>query len=420
MSTVLTLILTPTTCQDTAYCDEEWEIFRTIRLKFATLVQLGILLMAGSLSSAPGAMVAPVFPDVVQALRITPLWAGMLVSIHTLTVALATPLLGILANRIGHRLILVGSLLAYALFGGLGATATSFWPMFGYRAMVGVASGGIAVVSIGILSSRYEGEARARMMGYTTSALATATVLFPLLSGWVGSFGWQYAFFLHGLALPLVPVTWIWLEIPKSLMGGQTDLPPQEQLWPILQRPTVLIYLLALAIASALFYVVVVYAPLFLKSAMNAPPLVNGAVLATRAVGAAIISAFGATKLAQRFGDRVAIALGFGMMAVSLTSIPFVASPTLIVLSALPFGLGFGIVMPTLYNALSIQAPVVQRTAVLAIGTGISSFGQFVSPALFGPVWAYAGSVVFWVAGGIGLLVSGTTGWIKLDNPSSG
>lgn len=377
------------------------------RISPKTLIQLGILFAAGSLSSATGSMVAPVFPEVISDLRIDPLWAGLLVSIHTLTIALATPVLGLLANRLGHRPILLGSLISYALFGSLGALAHNFGSMFLCRALTGAASGGIASISIGILSSKYESETRAKMMGYATSALASATVLFPLLGGWVGTSAWQHAFLLHGLALPVALLVFLFLKIPAQIRSVQSDLNGRDEILRILKKRPVITHLLALALASALFYVVVVYAPLYLKTAMNASPLINGAVLAARAIGATVISAFGASRLAGRLGSVNAIAIGFFLMSISLMCIPLVATPMLIVLSALPFGLGFGIVMPNLYNGLADYAPPVHRTALLAIGTGISSLGQFLSPAAFGPIWVFAGASVFFAAAASGICVFG-------------
>ncbi|HAX88867.1 MAG TPA: MFS transporter, partial [Cyanobacteria bacterium UBA11370] len=58
------------------------------------------------------------------------------------------------------------------------------------------------------------------------------------------------------------------------------------------------------------------------KATIQASAIVNGIVLASRAIGAAIISAFGAKWLAKRLGAAPATAIGFGLMALTLTTIP--------------------------------------------------------------------------------------------------
>lgn len=365
-----------------------------------------VLLLAGGLSSATGTMVAPVFPEAIAQFQVTPQWAGLLVSTHTLTLALASPTLGLLANRIGGVRMLVASLLAYAGFGILGGLAQGFWGMLLCRALTGAAGGGIAASGIGLISTLYGGEARSRLMGYAASALSVATVVFPLLGGWLGLYGWRWAFGLYGLGLPVAIAAGSVLPRSATATGKTVDLSSGRGLSTTLMRPRTLLLLLALAVASALFYVVVVYAPLHLKAAIQASSLLNGSVLAARAVGAALISAIGAHRLSQRLGKGRAISVGFWLMAVSLATIPLLTLPPLILLAALVFGLGFGIVMPNFYNALADLSPLSQRAGVLAIGTGCASLGQFASPLCFGALWQLSGARVFYVAAGIAAIIS--------------
>ncbi|MGD1951389.1 MAG: MFS transporter [Leptolyngbyaceae cyanobacterium] len=370
---------------------------------------LAVLMLAGCLSSAAGAIVAPVFPEIVAQFELNSRWAGVLVSTHTLTTALASLVFGLLGSRLGSVRILIACLASYAIFGSLGALAQGFWGVLLSRALVGAASGGIGAGSIGILSNLYDGEARTRMMGYATSALATATVIFPIWGGWLGLYHWRWAFVLYSLGMPAALIG-LWL-LPKGRQRA-AGIPQANGIGDILKRGQVLLILLALATASAIFYVVVVYAPLYLKEAINASSLLNGYVLAARSVGAAVIAAVGAAKVSKRLGAGGAIATGFFLMAISLATIPNVLSPPLMLMAGLLFGLGFGLVMPNFYSALADLSPDSQRSGVLAIGTGCASLGQFVSPLIFGPVWATAGTNMFYIAAIIAATVGGLN-WMR-------
>ena len=371
---------------------------------------LAVLMIAGCLSSAAGAIVAPVFPEIVEQFGLSSRWAGVLVSAHTLTTALGSLVFGLLASRLGSTRILLSCLLAYAVVGSLGAVAQGFWGILLSRLLVGLASGGIGAGSIGILSNLYDGEARMRIMGYATSALATATVIFPILGGWLGLYHWRWAFVLYGLGLPAALVG-LWV-LSKGQNRAVTGIPQAEGIGTILRQGRVLLILLALGIGSAIFYVVVVYAPLHLKEAINASSLLNGCVLAARSVGAAVIAAVGAAKISKKIGSEGAIATGFLLMAISLATIPNVLFPPLILLAGLLFGLGFGLVMPNFYSALADLSSDSQRSGVLAIGTGCASLGQFVSPFIFGPIWAIAGIQMFYIAAAIAATV-GILNWMR-------
>ena len=369
------------------------------------LLILLVLLAAGGLNAVTGTIVSPVFPEVVEQFQIDPRWAGLLVSMHTLTIALFSPLLGILADRVGKLKVLTPSLILYAVFGASGALMQGFGPLLATRALVGAASGGIAAASIGMVSSMYEGEARSRILGYATSALATASIIFPLLGGWLGSFHWRFTFCLYGLGLPVALAAVLFLREKNPRRTVTIDLSQTQKFSQRLRQPDILTFFLALGLASAIFYVVIVYAPLYFKAVIGAGPVVNGAILASRAVGAALISALGANRLAKRLGVTPSITLGFVLMALTLITIPFLVQIPLILITAFLFGIGFGIVMPNLYISLSERSTADQRTGILAIGTGAASIGQFVSPILLGPIWKNAGVAVFYVAAGVAITI---------------
>lgn len=369
------------------------------------LLLLLVLMSAGSLTSVVGGMVAPVFPEVVEQLNVDPRWAGVMVGMHTLTIAIASPIAGILADRIGKLKVLIPSLLGYTIFGLMGAFAQSFEFMLISRALVGAAAGGIAAGGIGFLASMFDGDARSRAMGYATSALASSSIVFPLLGGWLGSYNWRYAFGLYLIAIPILILALVVLRNPKTNTGSAVDLSQTDELLKSLSKPAVLFAFLALALASAIFYIVVVYAPLYYKQTIDASTLLNGAILASRAIGASVISAIGASRIAKRLGINVAILIGFVGMALALLTVPYLHQPGSILLAALGFGLGFGVVMPNLYTMLAELAPEGQRASVLAIGTGASSLGQFLSPLLLGPLWKSYGIAVFFVGAGVAIAI---------------
>lgn len=368
--------------------------------------KLLVLLAAGCLTAMTGSLVSPVLPDIVEQLDIDPQWAGMLVSMHCLTIALFSPLWGILADRIGKLRVLIPSLILYALFGSAGALMQGFGPLLLTRGLVGAASGGIAAASIGLMGNMYEGETRSRILGYATSALATTSIFFPLLGGWVGSTHWQFAFCLYGLALPVALFAALILREKPHQKTSSIALGQNEKLLQSLRQPSTLTLFLALGLTSAVFYVVIIYAPLYFKATIGAGSVLNGAILASRAIGAAIVSALGASRLARRLGIPQALALGFILMALTLIVIPVLREISWILLTAVIFGAGFGIVMPNLYDALAKLTSQELQASILAIGTGFSSLGQFLSPIFLGPVWKHSGITVFYVGAFVAIVTA--------------
>ncbi|MEQ8467344.1 MFS transporter [Coleofasciculus sp. E2-BRE-01] len=367
--------------------------------------RLLVLLVAGSLTTMAGGVVAPILPEMIQQLNLDPALAGNLVSLHCLTIALFSPPLGIVADRIGHLRVLIPSLILYALFGTAGAFMHSLMPLLVVRGLLGAASGGIAAASLGILGNMYEGEARSQALGYATSTLTIMGIAFPLLGGWVGSFHWQWAFGLYGIGLPMAILAARFLPEKSSPKTKADAKDAGSKLRQVLGRPYTLRLLCTLSLVSIAMYAVVIYAPQYLKQTIDATSVVNGIVLASRAIGAAIISAFGAKKLAQRLGRPTTVAIGLGLMALTLSTIPILHQLGWILVTAVFFGMGFGLVLPTLYGTLANLAPPDLKSSVLAAGTGAGFLGQFISPILLGPVLASCGlEWVFYAAAIVALL----------------
>ncbi|MBD2089045.1 MFS transporter [Microcoleus sp. FACHB-1515] len=380
---------------------------RSLRSRRRHSVKFLVLLAAGCLTTMTGGIVSPVLPEMIQQLDLNPQWAGMLVSMHAITIAIFTPILGILADRVGALRVLIPSLGLYAVFGTAGAFMPSFWPLLAMRALVGAASGGIAAASIGLLGTMYQGDERSRILGYATSAMTTASILVPLIGGWVGQIQWQYAFYLYALGLPLALIAVPILSSKSTQRASSIESGQMRTLVKLLKQPETLRLLLLLVLAASVVYAVIVYTPLYLKQTIGAGPQLNGVVLALRGVGAAIASAVLASRIGKAIGVDRTIALGFVLMALTVGILPFQSDIHSIMLTAVLFGVGFGITVPNVYDGLANQAPQEFRASVMAIGTGGNSLGQFLSPVILGPIWnSFGFTVLFFVAAGVSLLVS--------------
>ncbi|MEB3356460.1 MAG: MFS transporter [Synechococcales bacterium] len=382
-------------------------------------VKLCVLVAAGCLTTMTGGIVSPVLPEIVQQLSLDPRWAGTLVSAHALAIALFTPVLGILADRIGKLRVLIPSLLLYSLFGVSGAFMPSLLPLLATRILLGISSAGIAAASIGLLGTMYEGEARTRILGYATSAMTTASILIPMLGGWAGSFNWRFAFYLYALGVPTALLALIILEERRSRKSSLMEAGQGRKLSRIVRQRSVLKLYLTVILAAAVVYAVVIYTPLYLKQIINAGPALNGFVLGIRAVGAAVMSAVGASYLAKHLGTNRTIGLGFVTMGLMLGTIPFLNDLWLILPAAVLFGMGFGVAIPNVYDGLSNLSPPELRSSVLAVGTGMNSLGQFISPLILGPVWKFVGlPMVFYTAAIVALLL-GLLIWSEPDRANA-
>lgn len=371
--------------------------------------KLLVLLAASSLIAMTGAILAPILPEMANNLHFETAQAGNLISFHFLTLAIFTPLLGILADRIGQIRLLLPSLICYAIFGTSGVLMHSFTPLLATRALLGIANGGIAAAGLGLVSKLYQGEARAQAIAYVATTLTLANIVYPLIAGWIGTIDWHFVFGLYGLGIPLA----LWaafvfysnrqsssltvegatqVDAEQSSAESLQDATVSEVATPaqLFRQPQILKLLLCLALVSASVYALIVYLPIYMKTDMSSSTVSIGIVLATKAGGAALVSALLVRRLVKQIGESWTIVLGAVTMSLTLATMPYLHQMQTLLPVAILFGFGFGIVVPTLYSSLADLAPDNLQSTVLATGTGVSFLAQFLSPILLGFVFTHS------------------------------
>jgi MFS family permease len=284
---------------------------------------------------------------------------------------------GWLASRMKKKNLLLIGLIIYFLGGVGGGFARNITELLIIRAFFGIGAGLIIPLSTSLIADFYEGIERAKMMGYSGSTSHFGGVIFLLVSGWLASISWRYAFAVYGLALVIILMVLFWLPEPESKQAaGQNKF----------ALPTG-IYILA--VLGALMMIAFYAAPtnLAMFTEKMGKPGIAGYLLSAMTlvgVGSGIILAL-LMRLLRSFCATVAItsmAVGYWILGVT-NSLPGV------VIAVLCIGFSSGVLMPLLLLEVARLSPGPARAfsmAVLSVGVYL---GQFVSPI----VLKWAGSL---------------------------
>lgn len=93
-------------------------------------------------------MIAPLIPRLAQLLGESPQRVGLAIPAYLIPYGLATLFYGLLADRIGPRRIIVGSLLAFVVLTGLTATARSANELIVWRGLTGIGASGVIPIGL--------------------------------------------------------------------------------------------------------------------------------------------------------------------------------------------------------------------------------------------------------------------------------
>ena len=175
---------------------------------------------------------SPFLPLYVQELGVTDparvaIWSGVLLAVTPSVAAVLAPVWGILADRVGRKLMMIRSLVGFAVIIAAMGLVTSVTQLFVARLLQGVFAG-FSVMAMALASVSCPRDKVSVAIGRVQSAQLLSVAVGPAVGGYVAShFGIRFAFFVTaGLcALSLVGLLLLFKEVRPGQPGGATSRP---------------------------------------------------------------------------------------------------------------------------------------------------------------------------------------------------
>jgi predicted MFS family arabinose efflux permease len=155
----------------------------------------------------------PLLPSLTDVFHATPLGVSLTITLSTLAVAIAAPLVGRLADRIGLRRVIIGSSALLAVATALAATSNTLPQLLVWRTLQGFLTPGVFAATIAYIHERWPISHTGRATGAYVSGTVTGGFSGRAVAGVVASeVGWQAAFVtLAGMIAAATAALWIWL-----------------------------------------------------------------------------------------------------------------------------------------------------------------------------------------------------------------
>jgi len=347
------------------------------------------------------ASITPLFPTISAEFGISARQVGLLITAFTLPGVILPPFLGVAADRLGRKAVVVPALFLFAIAGTACAFTRDFRLLVALRFLQGMGAAPLSAMNVTLIGDLYKGNDRVDALGYNASILSIGTTLYPSLGGALGLLGWHAPFALPLLALPVGLAALKILEIPT--------LPPARlplklyllQAARMARDPRILGILLASTSTFIILYgAFFSYLPLLMAVKFGAGALAIGLVSSSMSVSNAVIASQ-AGRLATLYGGRNVLRTSFILFALALILVPLMPGLPFMLLVTVIYGLAQGMNIPATQALLSDLAPEENRAGFMSLNGMVLRLGQTIGPLLMGWVFVTFGPEAPFYAGAL-------------------
>lgn len=344
-----------------------------------------LLLLANFSPPLGSALISPLLDTLVGPFAVSEAEIGLLMTAFTAPSIVLIPIVGVLADRVGRKLVMIGGLLCFG-FGGVAiAFTTDFRVALALRLLQGVGFAGLTPIIVTSIGDLYRGGAEATAQGVRFATSGFTLMTFPLLGGALATIAWQYPFFLYALTFPTAVLIALFFEEPTSEDTRQgsadTDL---GDLLRFVSRPRVASVLVGRAVPNFLYTGFLTYNSFVVIRLIGGSPGEAG-LLITAASVFHTASATQAGRITALFDSRLYPLLGANLsMGAGFAVVGLAGSLPVALLGSAGVGLGFGMSL-SLYRSVITEFTVESlRGSVVSAGSALGRVGATVAPIVMG------------------------------------
>ena len=368
-----------------------------------TAVALGLLL-ALQIPIMPIVILGPNLPQLFRQFGALPqadLLVPLIMTAPSLGIALLAPLAGVIADRIGHRRLLVAGLALFAVAGLLPLLLERLPAIVAAQFAVGIGAAAIMTNGNALLGDYYPPQARDRWLGLQSMLGPFFSTAVGISAGLLGTLGWREPFALNAIAA----IAFLWVALATRRLT--TDRPP-DRAAPVVERMPWrrLLPVFAVTLVTALvFYVPTIHFSLMYERLGVRSSAWIGVLITLGTVGSIAAGYVFRRRQAPPAWNLGLLYLAF---AVSLVGFGLARHYLVGLVCCIVANFAFGLTLPTLVGwTLDVLPPAWRGRGM---GLWMSSFfcAQFLSPPLFALLMRASGGLApaLFAVGGLCLLLA--------------
>jgi MFS family permease len=328
-----------------------------------------------------------------EGLNVDPGAARLIITTHGVLIAVCSPFIGALVDKFGVRKPFIFGLILYGLAGGSGLFINTYWLIIASRVLLGIAVATVFTCNTVIVLNLFEGERRNKVMGWRSTSNALGGVTWPLLGGALGTLSWHFPFgvYLIGIpialaALAIIPEVHQRADRPAEAGGERESVFRLVKSVPLVMMAYALVF-----ISNVFLYSQILFLPKLLESFDVTSPFYISLFISLLSVTGGAVSLQYA-RIKKRFSYKAVVLVVMALWACAFFLLSQAFAIWVVVLTVALFGVGVGLVLPTVPLWIGELVPQNFRGRMSSYIATFSFVGQFLSSIILSPVAATWGT----------------------------
>ena len=307
---------------------------------------------------------------------------------------------GWLGDRIGARRTMLAMMALYGIAGSAGLYLPDIVSLLASRVVLGASASGLAASTYLIIAARFDGAARARMLGYQIAFLAVAGTISLLLAGKIAAIGgWRAPFLIYLSVFPMLGLALL-ARLPEGKAEASAAVPADlgvtpPKLWPLL----VMIVPLYMG-----FHMFILHLSLSLAADGITDPATQSAIMAAM-MAMTFVGGLLYGRLSPALGDRWTFVAILVLLAASNILYGATTGVAAAVAACAIAGIAGAALPPYLVGQVIARAPLAMRGRALGLMYMAMYLGDFLNPPIVTPLRVAIGNHEAFTLAGVLLAV---------------
>lgn len=333
-------------------------------------------------------IIIPVLPFFAEQLGATPAQLGWLMAVYSLMQFIFAPMWGGISDRIGRKPVMLIGIAGLSLSFFLFAVSTQLWMLFAARILAGFLSSANMPTTMAYVADVTTPENRGKGMGIIGAAVGLGFIFGPAIGGIFSKTSLNMPFFIAG-TVSAITFLFVLFFLKESLPPEKRTVRTpgtKESRWKAFSGPTSVLYILQFFVSFSLAGLEATFAYFaFARAGIGTTNL--GYIFMIMGLAGAVVQGGLVGRLTKKFGEGAVIQMGLVVSAIGFGLILLTDSFVTAAIFLTIFGLGNGVIRPSVSALITKRTEVGQGSAT-GLLSSFDSLGRIAGPPIGGALYS--------------------------------